>query len=76
MKKKIIIVLMVCSILAIAAIVTLINYSDQSELSCELIGGRFVPYETGCMDCFSGCDSRLKEFFDYVRRGFKPAYLG
>lgn len=76
MKKKIVIITMILLALAVTILATLVNYSDQSELSCKLIGGKLIPYEMGCMDCFSGCDSTLKEFFDYIRRGFKHAYLG
>lgn len=76
MKKKVVVTIMICFVLAIVTLISLINSSDQSELSCRLIGGKIVPYKIGCVDCFSGCDSKLKEFYDYIRRGFRPAYLG
>lgn len=73
--KKIGIILGLVLVLIILVLV-LVYFSNESEISCKIIGGKFTRFEPGCMDCFFGCDSPLRQWFDYVRRGFRPSYLG
>ena len=75
MRRRIGIIFGIILVLVVVVLV-LVYLSGESEISCKLIGGKFTPYGKGCMDCFFGCDSPLRQLFDYVRRGFRPAYLG
>jgi len=63
-------------LMVVTGILTLVYFSDKSEVSCRLIGGKFTNPVQGCYDCFFGCDSPLRQLFDYIRRGFRPSYLG
>jgi hypothetical protein len=74
-KKKIVKISVLVAIV-IVFIFGLVYMSDQSELSCKLIGGKYTLFKPGCMDCVFGCNSPLRQFYDWVRRGFRPEYLG